>query len=349
MNLQDTPVLIAPLNWGLGHASRCIPIIRQLIAHGAKITLASDGQAGTWLQNELPDLKYLELPSYKIHYRKGPVCSIIRQIPKIRQAIQLEHQSLLQYLKIHPQSILISDNRYGIYHRDSLNILITHQLNLYKPRWARPLFENVINQLIKPFQHIWIPDFNNRVLTGILSMSTDPRIRFIDPLSRFSQGNSIGFQYDLAIVLSGPEPSRKHLEQKIIKQINTVNNLRIILVRGTVDSTFYDTRNPGITIKNLVQSDELARILTQSSQVLCRSGYSSIMDLCKMNKTALLIPTPGQPEQEYLAHRMKSLGFAHVISQHDFDLKKILQYRPDNAWPVVPEFQIQKHLQSVTK
>ena len=127
-----TRILIAPLDWGLGHATRCIPIIRELMAQGCDVWLAGEGAQERLLKDEFPDLPFLQLPGYRIEYAKtkwGLIWKMILQGPKMRRAIQYEHRWLKKMVKQYHFDAVISDNRFGLYHKTTPCIFITHQLH----------------------------------------------------------------------------------------------------------------------------------------------------------------------------------------------------------------------------
>lgn len=319
--MKEKRVLIAPLDWGLGHATRCIPIIEALQKRNCDVFVASSGSALTLLKKEFPNLVFFSLPSYRIRYpKKGSfVFSIARQIPKIQKAIAKEHKRVQKIVADNKIDLIISDNRYGCWSAKTKSIFISHQLNIQLPggwRLLKPIVDQFHNRMISKFDQCWIPDDPKLNLTGELSKNGVATVKHIGILSRFKK-HVAEFKYDVAVVLSGPEPQRTMLEEIIFKQINS--QLRIIVVRGVVEGEGNWKQEGNLVIVNFLASRKLEEIINQSKLIISRSGYSTIMDLARLGKKAVFIPTPGQTEQEFLAKRLMKAGISYSIRQQDFD------------------------------
>jgi uncharacterized protein (TIGR00661 family) len=318
-------ILITPLNWGLGHATRCIPIIDKLIELGAEVLLASDGRALSLLEKEYPDLETFKLPGYEVRYEgAGMIWNIAKQLPKISRAILAERKVIKEIVKEENIDIIISDNRYGCRNKLTKNIFITHQINIAIPNRRLEIITNKINyHLINLFDKCWIPDFEgNQSIAGNLSKSEADHL-YIGPLSRFVFKTSIK-EYDLIAVLSGPEPQRSILEEKIIAQLKLLN-IKTLIVQGKTEKSKQVDITKNIRIVSFLTSRDLNAAILKSDIVLARSGYSTIMDLAALRKKAILIPTPGQTEQEYLAKRLSEQHIFFSQKQEDFDLKLALK------------------------
>ena len=320
-------ILIAPLNWGLGHATRCMPLINALLDRGIHPILASDGTALALLQKEYPNLTTLELPAYNIQYRgNNMMLTMGAQLPKIINAIFLEQKAIKKIVQDQQIDIIISDNRYGVFHKNCRNIFMTHQLNIKIPN---SILENIVagvnHRLIRRFDECWVPDYSKAPrLAGTLSENSGlPMVKYMGSLSRMKK-EILPIKYKIAIVLSGPEPQRTNLENILLEQL--VDYLDdVCFVRGVVNDLpppIIDNKN--ISILNYLTSAKLNQVLNKSEIVVCRSGYSSLMDLVKLNKSAVLIPTPGQTEQEYLADYLSKTGGFLMATQKDFNLKNSL-------------------------
>lgn len=322
--------MIAPLDWGLGHATRCVPIIRELLRRHCDVLLAGSGDSLLLLQQEFPQLKFFTLPGYRPVYSSGTslVWKMAIQLPKFFRVIKKEHDEIETIIDNHQIDFIISDNRYGCWSRKIPSAIITHQLNILLPKgfgWLSMLVRSLNQKLIGNFSCCWIPDYKDPALSLSGELSKHDKVYFhhieyIGPLSRFTAGNSGEPVYDIACILSGPEPQRSIFEKKLSDQLKG-SNLRHFVVRGNVSQ------------KNLLQlneadfltSDALETIMAQSSSVIARSGYSTIMDLAVMGKKGILVPTPGQTEQEYLARRWADKGVFFTMPQHEFDLETALQ------------------------
>jgi len=322
--IRNKQILVAVLNWGLGHATRSIPIIRDLLAAGNKVAIASDGAALSLLIDEFPKVESFELPSYNITYPSSSmIWNIGTQFPKISKAIRTEQQTINNWIKRNNIDIIISDNRYGCYHASTENIFISHQINLQVP------FGRIINRfhalMINRFNEIWIVDEQTRKLSGKLTdskwISTNTKIKYIGPKSRLKK---VPFEkkYDIAAILSGPEPQRTFLEKELIEKMSRMN-LNSILIQGSktaprIESSKY------LKVLPFANEELLSQIICSTEMLVCRSGYSTIMDLAKLGGHALFVPTPGQTEQIYLAKRLANQGLVQYQNQGKVDIQ--------NAW-----------------
>ncbi len=332
-------ILIAPLNWGLGHATRCMPLINALMDRGVKPILASDGAALALLREEYPDLTALPLPAYDIQYRgNNMMLTMGAQLPKILRAMLAEQRAIKKIVRDHQIDIIISDNRYGVFHENCHSIFMTHQLNIKIPnRILEKIVASVNHRLISRFNECWVPDYAVAPrLAGSLSENTGlAMVKYTGPLSRIKK-KILPVKYKLAIVLSGPEPQRTNLEKILLKQLVNFPD-RVCFVRGVVnDATPPLVDNKNFFIQNYLTADKLNQVLNESEIVVCRSGYSSLMDLVKLGKRAILIPTPGQTEQEYLAEYLSEIGGFVAAEQADFELKKalvLLNKTTTKSWP----------------
>jgi uncharacterized protein (TIGR00661 family) len=332
-------VLYAVLHWGLGHASRSIPIIQALLEQNHKLVIASDGEALQLLQKTFPTLLFETLPAYQIQYSKKAEyfdLKLFTQAFHIQKTIQKEHQHTLYLIKKHNISHIISDNRYGVYASSIPSVIICHQLTLQHKNLLKKQFLNFIHRsLLKPFQQIWVPDFPNMPhLAGDISFSTHKVIaqkcRFILPQSHLSN-KMVPMRYDIIIVLSGPEPQRSILEKKLYSAALT-SPLRIVLVRGISKPIENLKQTEQLSIFNLLDSNALSNLILASKLFIGRSGYSSIMDLVYLQKKAILIPTPGQTEQMYLAKYVEEKTWFYTVNQANFEwensLAKVENYTP---------------------
>lgn len=324
-------VLIAPLDWGLGHATRCIPIIRIMNQNGWRVILAADGNTASLLKNEFPDLLLVALKGYNIHYSTKKWMlpfTILLQVPKILSTIKTEYYWLQNTIDIHQIDLVISDNRYGLHSSKTHSVFITHQLTIKMPfgwleRWVQKTNYNYIQQ----FSQCWIPDFegaNN--IAGVLSHpKTLPNIptKYIGPLSRFIKKEAVDFQYTFCILLSGPEPQRTILEKIILKDITTLNE-KIILVRGKPNATETLSSTDKVTIYNHLSGEALNSVIQASEYTISRSGYTTVMELLYLQKKAILIPTPAQTEQEYLAEKLCQQQWCYVVPQYQFNIQSAI-------------------------
>jgi len=312
-------VLVAPLNWGLGHATRCMPIIDILLSEGKVVTIASDGEALTFLQEEYPQLTCVELPSYRIRYNSQNTLSIIRSnCLNIFSAIRSEYKAAKQIADSIKPDLIISDSRFGCKHSYIPSYIISHQLSLHFTSSLIRFTANKINtHLLNSFDKCLVPD-NESNLSGKLSHNAAIKNQIkIGPLSRMKKYEQ-KIKYDIAVILSGPEPARTKLETSLFLQLQS-SKLKVIAVRGT--STRYEGPEYAFEIINRANSTLINDILMSSKLVISRSGYSSIMDYAATDSQAILIPTPGQPEQEYLAHHLSEDPKYTMLSEEKLNSK----------------------------
>ncbi|RYZ80867.1 MAG: glycosyltransferase, partial [Proteobacteria bacterium] len=304
-------ILVAPLNWGLGHATRCIPIIRALRENGYTPIVASDGVALEILKKEFPDIKALELPSYKIEYPKDGEdfkWKMIKGMPRMLEAMMNEKKIVKAWVREFDLQGVISDNRLGVLSKKVPSVFITHQLNVLTGNTSW-ITGKLHRKIIRKFTECWVPDFEEKPnLTGKLGHLKKPDfdIKYIGPLSRFEKQETPK-KFDLLVLLSGPEPQRTLIENRLKTEVKLCGK-KVVFVKGKVETEQKSEQCSNVLYYNYMTSGELERTINESEMVLCRSGYTTVMDLAKLQKKCFFIPTPGQYEQEYLAKKLKREG-----------------------------------------
>ena len=319
-------ILLAPLDWGLGHATRCIPIVRSLQENGHEVVLAADGAAAALLSSEFPGIEIKSLKGYGIRYSKNASLfgSMLQQLPGILNSIRYEQQWLSKLLQKEEFHLVISDNRPGFYSKQIPSVYITHQLliNSGKGKWLNRLLQQLHSRYMNNFNSVWVPDLaGNDNLAGELAHPPMPLVQpvYLGLLSRMN-ATTTELKYDLMIMLSGPEPQRTILEEKLIDQLSTYTKT-VLLVRGLPEQHSSTLQLPShITVHNHLPAAALQEAMCSSQLIICRSGYTTLMDLIRLKKKAVLIPTPGQPEQEYLAEYMQQQQLFPFISQTDVSI-----------------------------
>lgn len=313
MKSSKPKILFAILNWGLGHASRTVPIIKSFKNLGYECVLASDGLALNYLQKEFPDLDHLVLPSYNIRYSKtnSQLISLGNQALYWPKLIKKENRIIENYCVKHKVNYIISDNRMGAYSKVIPSIYITHQLHFKLPLFGT-FVRYIHNYIQSKYSQIWVPDTANNDLAGEISKRKG--VKYIGPLSALKKSDS-NAEGKILAVLSGPEPQRTILEQGLLKELSKVNQ-DFILIRGS-EKDLDGKCPPNIELINLASADMISDLLNNAPLVISRSGYSSIMDYAHLAKPAILIPTPGQAEQEYLAELHNVKGNCHTIHQDE--------------------------------
>ncbi|MCF6223496.1 MAG: glycosyltransferase [Flavobacteriaceae bacterium] len=335
-------ILVAPLNWGLGHATRCIPIINVLIHEGFEPVLAGDGDSLKLLKKEFHDLMSYELPSYAIQYTKNGKnlkYKLLFDALRINKIIKKEYQTVNEIIRKENIKGIISDNRFGVRSNQVPSVYITHQVNVLSG--ATSFITSKYHQyIISKFDICWVPDYKGKNnLAGKLSHTntSELNLKYINPLSRFDEvffckeKPLVTKKYDILAIISGPEPQRSLFEEKLLDAFKTTSK-KVLFVRGIVSDKEKEKpklNHKNVKIVNYMLQEELQKSIIESELIIARSGYSTIMDLEKLCAKAFFIPTPGQYEQEYLAKYLQEKNIAPWSSQNNFkmnDLKKHLDY-----------------------
>jgi uncharacterized protein (TIGR00661 family) len=342
-------ILVAPLDWGLGHATRCIPIIQHLIYKGCTVIIATDGAQEKLLKTEFPQLRFEKLTGYNIQYVKYKrlfALKIILQLPKILISIKKEKKWLKNFVSSNNIDAVVSDNRYGLYNSNVQSVFITHQLLIKAPL---PIMERVMQffnySLIDKFNQCWVPDMAEQLnLSGQLAhpgfLPKTPT-RYLGGMSRFRKSEDTNKAFDLLVVISGPEPQRTTLENNLLSALRNFGG-KAMLVRGLPASQEDLPSTSSLIIKNHLSAAEMEQAFIKSELIISRSGYTTVMDICKLQKKSILIPTPGQTEQEYLAKHLQSQGWCMAASQNNFDLQEQLK-KAGNFQFKIPEINMEAY------
>jgi len=323
--------LLAPLDWGLGHATRCIPIINGLLQQGHQVIIGAEGAQAALLQQEFPALTIIPLKGYRIKYSRNKwllPLKIIAQIPQILRSIDHEHQWLKTIVANEQIDLVISDNRYGLYHSKIPAIFITHQLQIKAPfDWLENILRKINYQYINRFTACWVPDMaTSPGIAGKLSHPTKMPavpVLYLNLLSRFKiQPQPI--KYNICILLSGPEPQRTMLENILLKEMHHVT-VPVLLIRGKPMDNTLPKVPLHVTVANHLNAQLLEDAIQQSEWIICRSGYTTVMELLSLKKNMLVIPTPLQTEQEYLGQQLMQSNLAISFKQNNFNLQDALE------------------------
>lgn len=333
-------ILIAPLDWGLGHATRCMPVIKYLIEKGCEVLIGTDGRPMQLLKEESACLQadFFQMPGYRISYPKRGSMTIkmVAQIPKILSGIKREHEQLKKIIKEKNIDAVISDNRFGLWSREVPCVFITHQLMIRAPFGEKWIHELNKKYILK-YTECWIPDTERKNnLSGDLAhnFSLPDNAKYIGVLSRFKIPIIPFFQeedkHQILIILSGPEPQRTVLEGKILEQLKEFFSFsneykKVLIVQGVTENDERVKVFANVEMVSHLTSEELQKEIFSSKIIVSRPGYSTVMDLAVLRKKAVFIPTPGQTEQEYLAGYYFKKQIAYSVSQKDFNLKVSLE------------------------
>ena len=330
-------ILVAPLDWGLGHASRCVPIVQFLVEQGFDVIIGGSGDSLVYLQKRFPNLVSLELPSAKMNYGKRGMISLPFMFSMLRFArnIRREHRELEKLVAEKSIDYVFSDNRLGLYSSLVPSFYMTHQLNFdtrFLNRFSARRMNRLHRRYINKYSCCFVPDAAGEMsLSGKMSDS-EIEARHLGPLSRFygKTVERVDDDFDL-LLLSGIEPQRSMLENIFIRKYSTMHDARLHIIRGVADGKGIE-HSANITYENAPSDDRIASLVVSAKRIFCRSGYSSLCDLAALGRRAVLVPTPRQPEQEYLAIRFhEKFGFV-MIAQEDLPQVDILGLPYDSVW-----------------
>ena len=328
-------IIVAPLDWGIGHASRCIPIIYHLIQLGKIPILAGQGLSLNLLRAHFPQLPWIHLPGVNITYpKKGPISHhMAKNGIRLFYSIYKEHKILKHIIAIYAIEGVISDSRYGLYSKQIPCVFISHQINIQTKLFSRT-FTSIGKWFIRKYTYCFIPDQGESInLSGALSHGKrlPKNCIFIGPLSRFNHLPRVPINttkaFEIIIILSGPEPQRSIFENTILTQIKAQSNYSILLIQGlptAMDSGEIIWASTTFAYTTHLSSTQLSAYMATCQLVICRSGYSSIMDLVTLRQKAILIPTPGQEEQLYLAHYLEKTDLFYCVEQDLFSINQTI-------------------------
>ncbi len=325
-------ILISPLNWGIGHATRLVPIIKEL-KKKHKITLAADGKSFFFLKKEFSDINIIKAPKLKIKYsffRFFMPVKILLIFPKLISFYFKNQKWIKKHIKNRDIDVIISDNRFGFFSKKIKSIFITHQIYIEAKNKILKKIIFIVNRLnIQKYNECWIPDDKNLKISGNLSNSAKIKIpcKRIGILSRFNDEKIRNKQkkYNFVVIISGPEPQRSIFQKKIINILTKIDAKTLILT-GELSKKHYK-KNKNIIIKTHLTTSELQKIIISAEIIIARSGYSTIMDLLKLKKTAILVPTPAQTEQEYLANYLHCKKMFFSVEQNKIDKKTLNTFK----------------------
>lgn len=318
--IVNKTIFISALDWGLGHATRCVPLIRQL-RHGNNLIIGTTPLTKIIFDQEFPELQKIELPPYNVSYSNVlPLwLKLLLNAPRINKVIKQENKLLEKIISEKKIDVVISDNRFGLYSKNAHSVFITHQLFLQTPI-ANRVAQRINQKHILNFNEVWIPDNEDEKnnLSGNLShgMHFHKIVKYIGALSRLEKGTSLEKKYDYLFLISGPEPQQTLFTNALLKKIESFPKLKFALVKPNN----FKPETGKIETFVSPNANHLSIIIQQSKKIICRSGYSTIMDLHQLEvdfKNIIFIPTPGQTEQEYLAVYLQNKFGARVITRRE--------------------------------
>jgi len=352
--MNGARVLISPLSWGFGHAGRMIPLAMALRRRGCEVIFAADARLAEMIERELPGIPTVEISGLTIRYSRflPQYISIFLRLPVIIASALKEHRELRLLAEELRPSVIISDNRFGFYHKKIFSVYVTHQVKIAFPallRFLEPLAAWMHRMIIRRYDLCLVPDYPGSAnLSGRLSHGTrlPANVAWMGPLSRFTMADSdlagtrhgsfassgpdqsVVDQTDpgtsasdqvvdrpvvvapvqpyACLILSGPEPQRSMLLQKTAESVNQFP-LTVLTATPVLRPL---PSGPGLKLITAPSTATMRQIISGASLVIARAGYTSVMELVSLRKGAVLVPTPGQTEQEYLGRHLNGrFGF----------------------------------------
>lgn len=308
--IVSSRILISALDWGMGHTTRCVSIIQQLLSQKNEIYFAGNINQCAFMKREFEDrIELVHLDGYEVTLdsQKSAYWQLLNQFSKIKKAIESENKWVQKWVQKHKIEIIISDNRYGFFSAQTKNILISHQLNLQLP-FFKKFVNSQLKKWIDKFDIIWIPDNEKKSLCGDLVVANFSAQKiFIGLLGRFKKHAAV-VEFDFLGIVSGPEPERTRFSKLLADYLRKQNGSKALL--GSKE------KYEDLTCFENLSTRELESLINSSARVISRAGYTTIMELVVLEKEGILIPTPGQFEQEYLAKNVQS-EFLKFVSEKD--------------------------------
>ncbi|HTL82794.1 MAG TPA: glycosyltransferase family protein [Bacteroidia bacterium] len=325
-------VLIAPLDWGLGHATRCVPVIREFLRQHAEVIIAADGRPAEFLRQEFPELEFVKFPGYGITYPHNGMLGMHLAIrsPLIGLKIRKERKDIQKIVDQHNIDIIVSDNRFACRSPKTYNVYITHQLNVISP-FAKKVVSGWHKKYYDKFDEVWVPDVDGKInMSGALGHveGNHPFTHYVGTLTRFNIQDLLSYRipkWYLTVLISGPEPQRSLFEKIILEEAAKFSE-EILIVRGLPGGgKKIEHGMPHVKMVDHMTDDELKENILGSVHVLCRPGYSTLCDLSALNINPIVVPTPGQTEQIYLAEHHSEMKHVLSVPQKKFNLGKAIR------------------------
>lgn len=308
-------ILVAPLDWGLGHAARCVPVVQALLERGATPVIGAEKGPLALLREAFPNVAHVRIPGMDVRYARGRsmAWAMAVQFPAMLRQVRTEQRLFDQLQRDLRLDAVISDQRFGLRSASIPSVLITHQVFPFSPFAQRPA-RRINRMYIERFHRCWVPDLADPPgLAGELSHGSNlpAHACYIGSLSRFQDDpqDVPEATFRVVAVISGPEPQRSMLEQLVLRQLRAIDGPHL-LVTGKPGTP--EWRSGSVRVVGHMPASALHAALANAELIVGRTGYSTLMDLAAIGRGALLVPTPGQPEQEYLGRLHGPFGI-HVI------------------------------------
>ncbi|MBR2197640.1 MAG: glycosyl transferase family 28 [Fibrobacter sp.] len=331
-------VLVAPLDWGLGHATRCVPVIKEFLRQGAQVELAVTDSYAPLYREIFPELKKHTAPSYGIVYPKHGFNMglwLLKNSAHLNKVIEYEHHYAEEMVRRHDFDILFSDNRFGFYSDKAFSIYMTHQCRIAFPTIFSK-FEGIgihwHKKKMGHFDQVWIPDL--REAPGYAGAMSHVKnfavpVRYAGPLSRFAELENLSEivtagPKDLGVVavISGVEPARSTFERKLRELLTQVPGNHVMIL-GKPGAERKSWTEGNVQFFSHLETTEFARAVSRARWIVSRGGYSTVMDMATLGASCIFVPTPGQYEQVVLSRNLSRAGYAVNIPAGNLSLETL--------------------------
>jgi UDP:flavonoid glycosyltransferase YjiC (YdhE family) len=329
-------ILVSPLSWGLGHATRDLPIIRHFLARGHHVTVAAEGRALALLAQEAPQCDFVELKDYPQPYSASRyfVPKFLAMAPTMLRGIAREKTRVERLLGDRPFDLILSDNRFNVRSPDIPSFVISHQLRFMTPPHAHR-FELVTEyfnyRYLRPFDRIIVPDtadpeanLAGRLAHDLRWLPATGKVYYAGILSS-TQRMDVPQDVDIFFSISGPEVQRVLLEKIVLDQVGRLKEDRIVITLGKPEARQVYQLSDRVAVHSFLDRAGQQEMMNRAKFVVCRSGYTTVMELAELGRKALLTPTPGQTEQEYLSRYYEQRGYFHSVSQYELDFVRDIE------------------------
>lgn len=337
-------ILVAPLDWGLGHATRCVPIVKEFLRQGAEVELAVVKANAGLFREVFPELRQRVAPGYNVVYPKygfNMALWLLKNSAHLNAVMRFEKRYAEEMVERHGYDVLFSDNRFAFFSKKAYSVYMTHQRRIAFPpavaalegvgvRWHRARMRN--------FDEVWVPDVETAPgyagalshLPSLRGAENTPKVKFVGPLSRFDEvagslkldGLKAG-KYRVVAVISGVEPARTQFENRLRDILRDVpGNHLMILGKPQAPRRHWTEGN--IEFVTHLPTGDFANAVRNADWVISRGGYSTVMDMAYLGAKCVFVPTPGQYEQVVLARDLATAGYAVSIPANRLSVKTLL-------------------------
>ena len=350
-------VLVAPLDWGLGHATRCVPVIREFLSQGAEVEIAVVRANAAFFREVFPDLRQRLAPGYNVVYPKygfNMALWLLKNSAHLNAVMRYEHRYAEEMVARHGYDILFSDNRFAFFSKKAYNVYMTHQRRIAFPP-ALSAFEGVgirwHEARMKNFDEVWVPDEEKAPgYAGALShlpaprgIKATPQVRFVGPLSRFDKvadslkaGSLKTGKYRVVAVVSGVEPARSQFEASLREILQKLPGRHAVIL-GKPQAARRSWTEGNIEFYIHLPTGEFANVVQNADWVVSRGGYSTVMDMACLGARCIFVPTPGQYEQVVLARDLAAAGYAVHIPANRLSAESLEEAFKENIALPRPE------------